>query len=281
MRAVKAPLSSKQGGREISNGRTKDQRPKTKIGLSSFVLGLFLQAISHRPSFSERVRARLLRFAFEQLYTNFAWAYDWVSRTFFLGQWRVWQRATLRFIEGERVLEVGMGTGDLQLDLLRAGYEAYGVDLSPQMLRRALRKARGLGVQLRACRASASALPFPDAWFDSVVSTFPSDYIGHTETLLEIGRVLRPGGRLVVVPGGKLKPRGARGKAFEGVARLVYGYKSDTPEVELADPTQMGAVWSHWIAALKVRAAEAGFSLAAHIGSNERGSVLVIVATKQ
>ena len=281
MSAVKAPISSKQSGREISNGKTKDQGRMTNIGLWSLVLGLLPQAISHQPSRSNRVRANLLRLAFEQLYTNFAWAYDWVSRTFFLGQWRVWQRATLHFIKGKRVLEVGMGTGDLQLDLLQAGYDAYGVDLSPQMLRQAIRKAQRIRVQFRACRASASALPFPDAWFDSVVSTFPSDYIVQAQTLHELARVLRPGGRLVVVPGGKLKPRDARGKAFEGVARLVYGYKSDTPAVELADPTQMGAVWSHWIVALRERAAEAGFILSAHVGSNKRGSMLIIVATRQ
>jgi ubiquinone/menaquinone biosynthesis C-methylase UbiE len=275
MSAVKTPRLHKQG-------ETKDEARRTNIdlGLWSLVLGLLPLAISHTPHLSDRLRAKVLKFAFEQLYTNFAWAYDWVSRTFFLGQWRVWQRATLRFIEGRRVLEVGMGTGDLQLDLLRAGYDAYGVDRSPQMLRQAARKARGLGIQIRACRASACALPFPDEWFDSVVSTFPSDYIGQIETLREIRRVLRPSGRLVVVPGGKLKPRDARGKAFEGVARLVYGYRGGTHETELADPKQMGAVWSSWIAALRERAAETGFRLTAHVGSNERGSVLVLVAIK-
>ena len=44
---------------------------------------------------ADRVRGRLCKFAFESLYGPLAWAYDWVSRTFFLGQWRLWQRATL------------------------------------------------------------------------------------------------------------------------------------------------------------------------------------------
>jgi ubiquinone/menaquinone biosynthesis C-methylase UbiE len=235
------------------------------------------------PRLSDRVRTRLLKFAFEQLYTNFAWAYDWVSRTFFLGQWRVWQRAILPFIEGKRVLEVGMGTGDLQLDLLRAGYEAFGVDLSPQMLRQAISKSRRLGILFRACRASACALPFPDEWFDSVVSTFPSDYIAQPATLREIGRVLRPGGRLVVVPGGKLKPRDAQGKAFEGVARLVYGYRRGSKVSDFNSKEAGGAKegWLRWIAGLREQVAEAGFTLAAHSGSNARGTVLVIVATKQ
>src|SRR5437868_4750820 len=125
------------------------------------------------------LRAALRRFAFEALYGPFAWAYDWVSGTFFLGQWRVWQRAAIPHLVGERVLEVGMGTGNLQADLLRAGFDAYGLDYSPQMMKQASRKARKQGYgNFKACLARAQALPFLDASFDSVVCTFPSDYIG-------------------------------------------------------------------------------------------------------
>src|SRR5205823_11134996 len=115
----------------------------------------------------DKARAWARRVAFEMLYSRFAWAYDWVSGTFFLGQWRRWQRAAIPFLIGPRVLEVGMGTGNLQFDLARAGFEVWGVDFSPQMLRQAARKARIRGLRLRACRARAQALPFPDGCFDS------------------------------------------------------------------------------------------------------------------
>src|SRR5438874_3975682 len=93
-----------------------------------------------RTERAERVRGRLRKVAFESLYGPFAWLYDWVSRTFFLGQWRVWQRASIPHLRGKQVLEVGMGTGNLQIDLRRAGYEPCGVDLSRQMLGQARRK---------------------------------------------------------------------------------------------------------------------------------------------
>lgn len=228
----------------------------------------------------DRARERLLKLAFEALYGPFAWAYDWVSRTFFLGQWRLWQRAAIPHLLGPRVLEVGMGTGNLQLDLVRAGYSAWGIDLSPQMLRQATAKARRLDTNFNACRARAQTLPFPAACFDSVVSTFPTEYIADPATLQEIRRVLRPGGRLVIVPGGWLTPNDPKGKAFEGVARVVYGYGGEDRPAQLADHATAGHGALKWITTLRERMSEAGFTLSAHIASNGRGACLVVVAEK-
>jgi SAM-dependent methyltransferase len=231
------------------------------------------------------VRARVLKLAFESLYGPFAWAYDWVSRTFFMGQWRVWQRAALPHLRGPRVLELGMGTGNLQVDMERAGLRPVGIDLSPNMLRQARRKWRRLGIApFRMCRAHAGQLPFPDAMFDSVVSTFPSEYIAGEHTLAEVSRVLAPGGRLVVVPGGWLNPRGAKGRALEGVSRAVYGYK--TPR-DVADPAELerrlsrGESWYTWMSALRERMGAAGYNVTARVAGNDKGACLVIVADKR
>src|SRR4051794_3110253 len=120
-----------------------------------------------------RLRWWLLGTAFTLLYNQFAWAYDWVSHTFFHGQWRTWQRLALQRlpgIPGAQVLELGFGTGDIQYDLLRAGYRPVGIDLSAAMLRATRRKARRRGIagRLRLARAQAQALPFPAATFDAV-----------------------------------------------------------------------------------------------------------------
>jgi ubiquinone/menaquinone biosynthesis C-methylase UbiE len=235
----------------------------------------------------DRVRSALRKRAFESLYGPFAWAYDWVSRTFFLGQWRRWQRASLRHLQGTRVLEVGMGTGNLQIDLTRAGFQPFGIDLSPQMLRQARRKAKRLALPpFRACRARAQALPFADSSFDSVVSTFPNEYIADPQTLTDLARVLRPGGRLVVVPGGRLHPRDTGTRLMEGVARLVYGYGRvpSRNEVRVESIEQLARREMSWygrMGFLTKRMMEAGFLVSSHIYSTDKGACLVIVADKQ
>ncbi len=226
-----------------------------------------------------RIRGRLCKIAFESLYGPFAWAYDWVSKTFFMGQWRVWQRATIPHLKGPKVLEVGMGTGNLQVDLVRAGFEVWGVDASAQMVKQAKRKVRGLGLSTdRMSRARAQKLPFSTGYFGSVVSTFPSEYIAEHETLGELARVLEPGGRLVIVPGGWLAPKGAKAKTLEGIARAVYGYKAgDASDAEAIERRLMGSEgWYGWIGLLRTRMEEAGFEVLAKVVANNKGSCLVI-----
>lgn len=229
----------------------------------------------------DRARARLCKIAFESLYGPLAWAYDWVSRTFFLGQWQLWQRTAIPFLKGERVLEVGMGTGDMQVSLEKAGFRVWGIDLSPQMLRQARAKSRRLGVTFNMCRARAQALPFPTGCFDSIVSTFPSEYIADPQTLSELSRMLLPGGRLVIVPGGWLAPKDVSGKALEGLARVVYGYKAEkSVGGDFLRRVEQGKATAAWIAALKGGMAHAGFYISVHTASNERGACLIVVAEK-
>ena len=97
--------------------------------------------------------------------------------------------AVRRWCRGERVLEVGCGTGQIMTRVRRFAPRAVGIDLSGGMLREA--KARGLAV----AQASATALPFHDRSFDVVFSFKVLPHIEALDTALaEVERVLDEGG---------------------------------------------------------------------------------------
>ena len=166
----------------------------------------------------------LRKLLFETLYRN-RYLYRFASTVPFAGQWRVWQRQALPRIVGHDVLELGCGLGDLLADMLAAGYNCRAVEQSPEMVaaaRETLRR-RALGGDTTVLLGSAQSLTFNDTSFDTVVSTFPSEYIYDPDTIAEIERVLRPGGRLIVIEGANLLPVGFLQPFLMLVQMLVYG----------------------------------------------------------
>lgn len=125
-----------------------------------------------------------------------------VAATVSIGRWNRWIRAAVPFLVGQDILEIGYGPGHLQAHLLAsAKLRVSGLDESRQMAVLAKRRLerRGLG-PIQLARGRAQALPFSSESFDTVVSTFPSQYIFEPQTLHEVYRILRVGGSFVVVP---------------------------------------------------------------------------------
>ena len=120
------------------------------------------------------------------------------------GQWRpcLVERA-LGADAAPRILDLGCGTGEMALAIARA-YPAVtliGVDGDGEVLERAAVKARAAGVELELHEALADRVPLADASVDCVVSTLMFHHLGPSAkraALAEAGRVLRPGGRLLV-----------------------------------------------------------------------------------
>ncbi|MGH3092748.1 MAG: class I SAM-dependent methyltransferase [Gaiellaceae bacterium] len=96
---------------------------------------------------------------------------------------------------GQRVLDVGCGTGRLATALAERGARVWGVDPSEEMLRQA-RLAAGKSVGLR--RGRGEELPFKDAWFDRAVLRTVVHLLDRARALPELARVLVPGGRAVI-----------------------------------------------------------------------------------
>ena len=103
---------------------------------------------------------------------------------------------------GLTALDIGCGTGFLSLELAGRGHRVSGVDFAPAMLALARQKAAAAGLEAHFEEADAEAMPFPPAQFDLVMSRHLLWTLPHPEAALdEWRRVLRPGGRLVVIDG--------------------------------------------------------------------------------
>jgi phosphatidylethanolamine/phosphatidyl-N-methylethanolamine N-methyltransferase len=108
--------------------------------------------------------------------------------------------ALLKPTAGERVLEVGVGTG-LSLPLYPKGCDVVGIDISGPMLDRARARLRGLqqaNVVLK--RMDARALTYPDGHFDKVLAPYVISVVPDpARVMAEVTRVCRPGGTVIVV----------------------------------------------------------------------------------
>jgi len=142
------------------------------------------------------------------MFDRIAPRYDRLNRLLSFGTdigWRRRAASLARLGEGERALDIGSGTGDLSFSLLAtsaASATVIGVDVSARML--AISRAHAmrlrLGDRYRTLLASAEELPLPDASIDRIVSGFTLRNIGDlARALRELRRVLRPGGRAVLL----------------------------------------------------------------------------------
>ena len=193
------------------------------------------------------------------LYNELAWAYDAVSWVVSLGRWDAWRRAALPFVRGNRILEVGFGTGALLPPLQSGQRRVVGIEPSAAMHRLTSAKLSDRGKEAPLVQGIAQRLPFADAAFDTIVSAFPATYILDPSTHREFARCLRPGGRTVIV------------------------------EVTLADPGPLLNLLFHLVfpstedsfQRVNQAASDAGLSREEHIVGEGRVRPLVVVAEKK
>jgi demethylmenaquinone methyltransferase/2-methoxy-6-polyprenyl-1,4-benzoquinol methylase len=139
------------------------------------------------------------------MFDRIAGLYDRMNTVMTAGLHHQWRRRAAdlaRVSPRDRVLDVATGTGDLALELARRvgpGGEVVGTDFSERMLELARGKAAGSpGVRFE--MANAMALPYPDASFDAATVGFGArNFADLPVGIREMARVVRPGGRVVVL----------------------------------------------------------------------------------
>jgi demethylmenaquinone methyltransferase/2-methoxy-6-polyprenyl-1,4-benzoquinol methylase len=141
-----------------------------------------------------------------RVFDSVAERYDVMNDLMSLGLHRAWKAtaiAVARPRPGERVLDIAAGSGDLALALSRKvhpGGEVWMTDINRRMLERGRDRLLDRGLALPAVQCDAERLPFPAAYFDCVTVGFGlRNMTRKAVALAEMARVLKPGGRLVVL----------------------------------------------------------------------------------
>ena len=151
-----------------------------------------------------------------RMFDDIAGRYDLLNALMSLGRHRAWRRRAVAVLTergGRDFLDIGCGTGDVTLAVLREAPAARvtGIDLSAAMIEIAMKKTRAAGLGARAVYqlGDATALTFADGSFDGIVTAFClRNVVDHARTFAEMRRVLRPGGTLAILeltkPAGRL-----------------------------------------------------------------------------
>ena len=133
------------------------------------------------------------------MFDRIAGVYDVMNRVMTAGLDQRWRRRAVELAQvapGSRAVDVATGTGDLAMALRDAGAEVVGCDFSEEMLERARLKAP----EMRFEWADALTLPYEDDSFDAATVGFGArNFSDLGKGLAEMARVVRPGGRVVVL----------------------------------------------------------------------------------
>ena len=141
-----------------------------------------------------------------EVFSSVAQKYDVMNDIMSFGLHRVWKHFTIQISdvrEGDRVLDVAGGTADLSLAFARKvgrSGQVWLTDINHAMLSRGRDRMVDKGFAMPIAQCNAEKLPFPDDWFDCVTVAFGLRNMTHKDVALaEMRRVLRPGGRLLVL----------------------------------------------------------------------------------
>lgn len=161
-----------------------------------------------------------------EMFARISPRYDVANSVLSLGIHRLWRRRTVQLAlakPGDRVLDCASGTGDLAIAFKKAvgtSGRVVGTDFCEDMLAHAPAKAKAASVDVEFRVADAMQLPYPDRSFDIASIAFGIRNVDDpSRCVKEMTRVLRPGGRLVVLEFGQ--PAGVFGAAFRVYARSV------------------------------------------------------------
>jgi ubiquinone/menaquinone biosynthesis C-methylase UbiE len=131
----------------------------------------------------------------------------------------------LHLSAGDRVLDVGCGTGNLAIPVARTGAHVSAIDLAPKLIGQAMQRAHAERLTIRFKEGNVEAMPYATGSFDVVVTLFGAALSSQPDAAAaELARVCRSGGRMAMA---NWTPNGFVGQMFQIVAKYI----PPTPDV--------------------------------------------------
>ena len=144
----------------------------------------------------------------EQMFDNIAPTYDALNHILSLGIDRLWRKKAMNYLKKQggarRILDVATGTGDFAILACKKIHpeRIVGIDISEKMLEIGKQKVQksGMSEVIKFQKEDCASLSFEDNSFDCVISSFAlRNFADLDQSLLEMHRVLNPGGRIIVI----------------------------------------------------------------------------------
>jgi len=224
--------------------------------------------LAHTGLVNRFISSALILF-FKLLYSQFAWAYDWVAAVVSIGRWKSWIFVVLPYLGDSNVLELGSGPGHLQVAHSPQKGSIFGLDASRQMLQQARRRLAKHNRTMNLVLGKAQFLPYRDQSFPIIVATFPSNYINDPRTLDQVWRVLEVNGELIVLPAAWISGE----TMLDKFAAWLFKVTGQSPDIEL---DHLGARFAEHIDGLN----KIGFHVSCDLVELQTSKIFLIRARK-
>jgi ubiquinone/menaquinone biosynthesis C-methylase UbiE len=159
-------------------------------------------------------------------YHAFPSVYNGISQLFSFGQWEKWQDRVFEDLVGKKILEIGVGPGNLLLRMAKKGFIVTGIELRKGMAYEARKKVKVAGYEIDILEQSVYHMPFKESSFDCIVMTFVlAEILQLEKALFEMKRVLKKEGRIIVIAGGMPQDRNMMAQFLFSLVRPVTTLK--------------------------------------------------------
>lgn len=142
----------------------------------------------------------------KEVFESVAKRYDLMNDVLSFGLHRVWKRTCVSLsgaAEGQKVLDIASGTCDMAIrfgEVVGKSGEVWATDINHEMIKEGTKRLKAVGCKAHVAICDCEALPFEDNYFDIAVVSFGLRNMTHKDRALkEMMRVVRPGGRVVVL----------------------------------------------------------------------------------